>query len=171
MSEKDKGCDIGYALATSSCEGANSVETCTVTAFWCDHRFRGPKPQLLLAEPSVFSGLAARRVTLPSWSLSLLRTGKVLYKPTLSAVDGSKLRELPEDCQRPFSVQSAGYEGSKPRNATHWIITAYWTVDQVFSIFAQEHPQRSKAVATTKECAQESGEHLDDGRLRQFVNS
>ena len=32
-SEKDKGCDIGYALATSSCEGANSVETCTVTAF------------------------------------------------------------------------------------------------------------------------------------------
>ena len=33
MSEKDKGCDIGYALATSSCEGANSVETCTVTAF------------------------------------------------------------------------------------------------------------------------------------------
>jgi hypothetical protein len=31
--EKDKGCDIGYALATSSCEGANSVETCTATAF------------------------------------------------------------------------------------------------------------------------------------------
>jgi hypothetical protein len=30
---KDKGCDIGYALAISSCEGANSVETCTVTAF------------------------------------------------------------------------------------------------------------------------------------------
>jgi hypothetical protein len=30
---KDKGCDIGYALANSSCEGADSVETCTVTAF------------------------------------------------------------------------------------------------------------------------------------------
>ena len=30
---KNKGCDIGYALATSSCEGANSVDACTVTAF------------------------------------------------------------------------------------------------------------------------------------------
>ncbi len=30
--EKYKGCDIGYALAISSCEGAHSVETCTVTA-------------------------------------------------------------------------------------------------------------------------------------------
>jgi hypothetical protein len=29
---KIKGCDIGYALAINSCEGANSVETCTVTA-------------------------------------------------------------------------------------------------------------------------------------------
>ena len=29
---KIKGCDIGYALAIRSCEGANSVETCTVTA-------------------------------------------------------------------------------------------------------------------------------------------
>jgi hypothetical protein len=30
---KDKGCDIGYALAVSSCEEANSVDACTVTAF------------------------------------------------------------------------------------------------------------------------------------------
>lgn len=27
-----KGHDIGYALAARSCEGANSVEACTVTA-------------------------------------------------------------------------------------------------------------------------------------------
>ncbi len=26
-----KGRDIGYALATNSCEGANSVDACTVT--------------------------------------------------------------------------------------------------------------------------------------------
>jgi hypothetical protein len=31
-SRKGKGCDIGYALAASSCEGANSVDACTVTA-------------------------------------------------------------------------------------------------------------------------------------------
>jgi hypothetical protein len=29
---RGKGCDIGNALATSSCEEADSVETCTVTA-------------------------------------------------------------------------------------------------------------------------------------------
>jgi len=29
---REKGCDIGYALATGSCEEADSVETCTVTA-------------------------------------------------------------------------------------------------------------------------------------------
>ena len=27
-----KGRDIGYALAANSCEGANSMEACTVTA-------------------------------------------------------------------------------------------------------------------------------------------
>jgi len=43
---------------------------------WCDHRFRGSKPQLLLAERSVFSGLVARQVASSGWSLSLLRTSQ-----------------------------------------------------------------------------------------------
>ena len=30
---KDKGCDIGYALADHPREGAKSVDACTVTAF------------------------------------------------------------------------------------------------------------------------------------------
>jgi len=42
---------------------------------WCDLRFRGAKPQLLLAEPSVFSGLAALPVARLSISPGLLRTG------------------------------------------------------------------------------------------------
>ena len=42
--EKDKGCDIGYALAISSCEGANSVETCTVTALDAITAFAVPNP-------------------------------------------------------------------------------------------------------------------------------
>jgi len=29
---KGKGCDIGYALAASSCEEANSVDACTIAA-------------------------------------------------------------------------------------------------------------------------------------------
>ena len=42
--EKGKGCDIGYALATGSCEGANSVETCTVTALDAITAFAVPNP-------------------------------------------------------------------------------------------------------------------------------
>jgi hypothetical protein len=41
---KGKGCDIGYALATSSCEGANSVESCTVTALDAITAFAVPNP-------------------------------------------------------------------------------------------------------------------------------
>jgi len=44
MSEKDKGCDIGYALAISSCEGANSVDACTVTASDAITAFAVPNP-------------------------------------------------------------------------------------------------------------------------------
>ena len=42
--EKGKGCDIGYALAISSCEGANSVDACTVTAFDAITAFAVPNP-------------------------------------------------------------------------------------------------------------------------------
>jgi hypothetical protein len=42
--EKGKGCDIGYALAANSCEGAYSVETCTVTALDAITAFAVPNP-------------------------------------------------------------------------------------------------------------------------------
>ena len=42
--EKGKGCDIGYALGISSCEEANSVETCTVTALDAITAFAVPNP-------------------------------------------------------------------------------------------------------------------------------
>jgi hypothetical protein len=41
---KGKGCDIGYALAASSCEGAHSVEACTVTAPDAITAFAVPNP-------------------------------------------------------------------------------------------------------------------------------
>ncbi len=41
---KYKGCDIGYALAISSCEGANSVDACTVTALDAITAFAVPNP-------------------------------------------------------------------------------------------------------------------------------
>jgi hypothetical protein len=39
-----KGCDIGYALAASSCEGAYSVDACTVTALDAITAFAVPNP-------------------------------------------------------------------------------------------------------------------------------
>ena len=41
---KGKGCDIGYALAASSCEGAKGVDACTVTAFDAISPFAVPNP-------------------------------------------------------------------------------------------------------------------------------
>ena len=42
--EKGKGCDIGYALVISSCEEANCVEACTVTALDAITAFAVPNP-------------------------------------------------------------------------------------------------------------------------------
>jgi hypothetical protein len=75
--EKSKGCDIGYALAASSCEEASRVDACTVTALDAITAFAVPNPNCSSQSQSVFSGLAARPVALSSESLSLLRIGNV----------------------------------------------------------------------------------------------
>jgi hypothetical protein len=41
---KGKGCDIGYALAVSSCEETSSVDACTVTALDAITAFAVPNP-------------------------------------------------------------------------------------------------------------------------------
>src|SRR5215467_2767813 len=42
--ENEKGCDIGYALAVSSCEGVSSVDACTVAAVDVITAFAVPNP-------------------------------------------------------------------------------------------------------------------------------
>src|SRR5436309_11997152 len=69
-----KGRDIGYAPATSSCEGANSVDACTITALDVITAFAVPNPNGSSQSPSVFSGLVALQVALPNGSPSLLRS-------------------------------------------------------------------------------------------------
>jgi hypothetical protein len=56
--KNSKGCDIGYALAASSCEGANRVDACTVTALDAITAFAVPNPNCSSQSQSVFSGLA-----------------------------------------------------------------------------------------------------------------
>ena len=86
-----KGRDCGYALATGSCEEANSVDACTVTTLDVITAFAVPNLNCPSQDQSIFSGLAASRVAPLDLSLSLLRTGNDLFLPTLSTVDGSKL--------------------------------------------------------------------------------
>jgi hypothetical protein len=74
-----KGCDIGYAPAISSCEGADTVDACTVAALDAITAFADPNPNCSSQNQSVFSGLVARQVALLSRSLSLPRSGKVYF--------------------------------------------------------------------------------------------
>ena len=65
--KNSKGCDIGYALAANSCEGANNVDACTVTALDATTAFAVPDPGPLLAGPVGFfgSGCSLDRSTEP----------------------------------------------------------------------------------------------------------
>jgi len=74
-----KGCDIGYAPSASSCERANSVDTCTVAALDVITAFAVPNPNCSSQKQSVFSGLVALQVALSSRSLSLLWTDKFYF--------------------------------------------------------------------------------------------
>src|SRR5512146_1708950 len=56
VEKKFKGCDIGYALAASSCERVSGVDACTVTACDVITAFAVSVPSLLLAEPAGFFG-------------------------------------------------------------------------------------------------------------------
>jgi hypothetical protein len=52
--ENRKGRDIGYALAASSREGANSVDACTVTALDVTTAFAVPNPNYTLRRSRIF---------------------------------------------------------------------------------------------------------------------
>jgi hypothetical protein len=74
-----KGCDIGYAPAICSCEGAKSVDTCTVAALDVITAFAVPNLNCSSQSQSIFSGLVAFQVALISRSLSLLRSDKFYF--------------------------------------------------------------------------------------------
>ena len=71
--------------------------------------FAVPNPNASSQNASVFSGLVALQVALPSRSLSLLWTGSFNFEPTLSAVDGDQLKRTLNICQRHSSVQRQNF--------------------------------------------------------------
>jgi hypothetical protein len=86
-----KGCDIGYAPATDSYERALSVDACTIAALDAITASAVPNPNCSSQKPSVFSGLVALQVALPSRSLSLLRIGKLLCRQSFQPSTPAKL--------------------------------------------------------------------------------
>jgi hypothetical protein len=82
-----KGCDFGYAPSANSCEGANNVDACTVTALDAITAFAVPSPNGHLAAPSVFSGLEVQQVAQPNPSPSLLQASYSYVCQPFSAVD------------------------------------------------------------------------------------
>src|SRR5215813_5162245 len=72
-----KGRDFGYALAIRSCEGVNSVESCTITALDVITAFAVQTPTPPRRASRFFSGLLVLRVAPPNGSLSLLRIDSV----------------------------------------------------------------------------------------------
>jgi hypothetical protein len=68
------------------------VDACTVAAFDAIATFVALNPNCSSQSQSVFSGLSTLPVALLSESLSLLWISNVLFSPTLSAVDGAKVK-------------------------------------------------------------------------------
>jgi hypothetical protein len=101
-----KGCDIGYALATGSCEGANSVDACTVTALDAIAAFAVPNPGSSSQSQPVFSGLVARsgcpneQITQPTsdW--------QVLFRQSFQPSTGDKLNSCLIDVNAIIGVKT-----------------------------------------------------------------
>ena len=67
------------------------MEACTVTALDAITAFAVPNPNCSSQKQSVFSGLVALQVALPSRSLSLLRTGEFLFRQSFQPSTRTKL--------------------------------------------------------------------------------
>jgi hypothetical protein len=73
ISSKGKGRDIGYALAARSCEEANSVEACTITAPDVITAFAVPNPNHSSQSCRFFQVWSPSRLPCRTRSPNLLR--------------------------------------------------------------------------------------------------
>src|ERR1700751_3232745 len=91
--KKKKGCDLGYALAVNSREGAGSMDTYTVAAPDAITAFAVPNPNCSTQSPSFFSGLVARRIAPSSGSPGLLQIARFCSgQPPSNSILGANFR-------------------------------------------------------------------------------
>jgi hypothetical protein len=109
---------LGYALAASSCEEADSVDACTVTALDAITAFAVPNPNCSSRKQSVFSCLVALQVALLSGSLSLLRTDKFLFRQSFQPSTEIKLKICFTGSSWVSPSITARYFSSRPSDST-----------------------------------------------------
>jgi hypothetical protein len=162
--EKSKGCDIGYALAVSSCEEANSVDACTVTALDAITAFAVPNPNYSSQSRRFFQvwllfGLPRRADHSAYFGLAKFYLSQPFQPSTEANLEScSKIVNARFQCNRPVAMDQ------EPETQPVESLSLNKMGDQILSIFPQEHPQALESVGDYKECAQESGKHLDAGR-------
>jgi hypothetical protein len=163
--EKSKGCDIGYALAISSCEGANSVEARAVTALDAITTFAVPNPNyssqsrrffqvwLLFGLPrqadhSAYFGLAKFYLSQP-------------FQPSTEATLESCLKIVNDrfQCNRP-----APMDLNQKTQPVESLLLNEWGIN-FFPFFHRNIHSCTKARATTEEYVEEPDKHLDSGKL------
>jgi hypothetical protein len=155
---KGKGCDIGYALAISSCEGPNSVETCTVTALDAITAFAVPNPNSSSQSRRFFQvwllfGLPRRADHSAYFGLAKFYLSQPFQPSTGATLESClKIVNARFQCNRPVAMDQ------KPETQpVESLLLNEWEI-KLFSFFHRRVHMRPKLLSrTTKECAQESG--------------
>lgn len=88
--QKVKGRDIGYAPVINSCEGANSVDACTVTASDVFTAFAVSAPAFFSQSLPVFSGQSVAANRFVQRSTQPTSEWRLLMEATLSAAGANQ---------------------------------------------------------------------------------
>ncbi|GEM_PF-1395639 len=95
------------------------METCTVTALDAITAFAVPNPNYSSQSRRFFQVWLLVGLPFRADHSAYFGLAKFYLSQPFQPSTGATFRELLEDCQRPFSVQSACCDGSKSINATH----------------------------------------------------
>ncbi len=143
---KGKGCDIGYALAISSCEGANSVETCTVTALDAITAFAVPNPNSSSQSRRFFqvwlpAGLPRRADHSAYFGLAKVYLSQPFQPSTPATLESYwKIVNALFQCNRPPAMdQNLETQPIESLTLDEWGI-------KFFPIYPQERPQAPEGV-------------------------
>jgi hypothetical protein len=101
-----KGCDIGYVPAICSCEGAYSVDPCTVAALDAIAAFAVPNPSSSSQSQPVFSGLVARSGRPDGQITQPTSDWQGLFRQSFQPSTGDKLNSCSNEVNAIFAVKT-----------------------------------------------------------------